>query len=73
MKRITKIALGLLTLAMTLTGCMITPPAAEVGWITVFDGSNLNNFNRVGDANWRIDNGIVTGKAESVLLSSMPD
>ena len=73
MKRITKIALGLLTLAMTLTGCMITPPAAEVGWITVFDGSNLNNFNRVGDANWRIDNGIVVadlgGKDASYLVT----
>jgi hypothetical protein len=24
------------------------------GWVTLFDGSNTDNFNQVGDANWRI-------------------
>jgi hypothetical protein len=32
-------------------------PAKE--WITLFDGAHLNNFNRVGNANWTLANGIV--------------
>ena len=73
MKRTKGIALGLLALVMSLTGCMVTPPASEVGWVTLFDGTNLNNFNRLGDANWRIDNGIVVadlgGKEASYLVT----
>jgi hypothetical protein len=32
---------------------------AKPGWVTLFDGKNLNNFNQVGDANWRLNNGVV--------------
>lgn len=73
MKRISALFSGLLVLALTMSGCMINPPASEVGWVTLFDGSNLNNFNRVGDANWRIDNGLAVadlgGKDASYLVS----
>ncbi len=72
MKRISALLSGLLVIAFTLTGC-ITPPPSEVGWITVFDGTNLNNFNRVGDANWRLDDGLVIadlgGKDASYLVT----
>jgi Domain of Unknown Function (DUF1080) len=33
--------------------------SAADGWITLFDGKNLDNFNKVGDANWRIEDGVV--------------
>ncbi len=39
-----------------------TPQAsgqAGAGWVTLFDGKNLDNFNKVGDANWRIEDGVV--------------
>ena len=32
---------------------------AGKGWVTLFDGKNLNNFNQVGDANWQVVNGVV--------------
>jgi hypothetical protein len=72
MKRISAIVTGLLVIALTMTGC-VTPPPSEVGWITLFDGTNLNSFNRVGDANWRIDDGLVIadlgGKTASYLVT----
>jgi len=27
---------------------------ADDGWVTLFDNTNLDNFNRVGDANWAV-------------------
>jgi hypothetical protein len=33
--------------------------SAADGWITLFDGKNLDNFNKVGNANWRIEDGVV--------------
>jgi len=32
---------------------------ADAGWVTLFDGKNLDNWNRLGDANWRIEDGAV--------------
>ena len=34
---------------------------AEAGWVTLFDANtqNLNNWDRTGDANWRIVNGVL--------------
>ena len=29
------------------------------GWVTLFDGKNLNHFNLVGNANWKVADGIV--------------
>lgn len=52
-------------LALTLFGCarMSQPDA---GWITLIDGERgLDNFNRIGDANWRAEGGsIVADRAE---------
>ena len=35
------------------------PAALTQGGTVVFDGKNLDNFNKVGDANWRIEDGAV--------------
>jgi hypothetical protein len=33
--------------------------AAETGLVTLFDGKNLNNWVAIGDANWRLEDGVV--------------
>ena len=33
--------------------------ASQSGWTTLFDGKNLDAFNRIGDANWQIVDGSV--------------
>jgi hypothetical protein len=32
---------------------------AADGWVTLFDGKNLDNFNQIGNANWRLEDGVV--------------
>jgi hypothetical protein len=50
-------------IALLLTGfaaLSYAPQASsETGWVTLFDGKNLDNFNQIGDANWRIEDGVV--------------
>ena len=29
------------------------------GWVVLFDGKSIDNFNKVGDANWRIEDGVL--------------
>ena len=60
MKRLSVIALALFALSAQ-TG---------TGWVTLFDGKNLDHFNQVGDANWRLVNGIVEADSGSGHLVS---
>lgn len=47
--------LALCTLAVALAGCAHWPGS---GWVTLIDGEQgLDNWNRIGDANWRIEAG----------------
>ena len=42
----------------------------ESGWVVLFDGKNLDNFNKVGDANWRIEDGaVVADKGVGFLVT----
>ena len=72
MKRSLAAIAALFVVVLTFTGCA-TQSTSEAGWVTVFDGSNLNSFNRLGDANWRIDDGLVIadlgGKDASYLVT----
>ena len=45
---------------------------AQGGWVTLFDGTSLNGWNRVGDANWEIVDGAVqaTKGGTSFLITS---
>jgi hypothetical protein len=43
---------------------------ANAGWITLFDGSNLDNWNQIGNANWRLTDGIVQADKGSGYLVS---
>jgi hypothetical protein len=67
MKRRSAIALLLVGFA-TLS---YSPQASsESGWVTLFDGKNLDNFNKIGDANWRVEDGtIVADKGNGFLVT----
>jgi 3-keto-disaccharide hydrolase len=69
MKRLTLPAIGLIALA--LVGC--SSMSSGSGWIVLFDGSNLDNWNAIGNANWRIADGAVVAdsgdKRQGYLVS----
>ena len=59
MKRSGIVVAGLLAL-----GIVALQPAAGIagqddGWTTLFDGTDLDNFNPIGDANWELADGAV--------------
>jgi hypothetical protein len=56
MKRRSAIALGFV--AAALYGCA-DQQTSNAAWTTLFDGRNLDAFNRVGNANWRLTDGVV--------------
>ena len=55
MRRAYVFILGLCTLNLV----TLTAQAPGPNWVTLFDGTHLNNFNRVGTANWTLANGVV--------------
>ena len=59
-------------LGICVFGLLSVVPVQEVsaqgGWTTLFDGSNLNNFNPIGDANWEIADGAVGADSGSGFL-----
>ena len=72
MKRMIAMAAGLFVMVAALSGC--AGNRANKGWVTLIDnGSGLENFVRVGDANWREQDGAVMadkgGKIASYLVS----
>jgi hypothetical protein len=70
MKRILWIALA--SIATVFAGCaqMMGGSGGNDGWITLFDGKSLDQFDRVGDANWRLENGMaVADKGNGFLLT----
>jgi len=57
MKSLSVISLGLLVTVLTVFGCATT---SDSGWVTLIDGGKgLENFNRIGDANWRSEGGAI--------------
>jgi hypothetical protein len=60
----------LITAAMAASGCAVAPSGAD--WVVLIDGGKgLENWNRLGDANWRSEGGTIMadqGKA-SYLVS----
>ena len=60
MKRFYVGTMGLLVIGFALVGCVHQPSGqTDVGWITLFDGSSLDNWNAVGKANWRLEGGLL--------------
>ena len=66
---------GAAALALGLAACApMTMPGASAGWQTLFDGSTLNGWKRVGDGNWRVEAGAIvadgkTGPASGFLVT----
>jgi len=73
MKRLIRIVAVSLAVALTAFGC--GRYSANQGWVTLIDGENgLDNFNRLGGANWHAEDGSIqadksTTKGASVLVS----
>src|SRR5262245_3405198 len=60
MNRRSFIAVGLASTGLPLLARLNEAAAqAPGGWVTLFDGKNLDNFNAIGNANWKIVDGAV--------------
>lgn len=60
MKRLFLRAAALLITAASLAGCANNPlPGALGGWTTLVDGTNMDQWNQIGNANWRVEDGSV--------------
>jgi hypothetical protein len=73
MNRMLKVAAFLLSIALLAAGCSQMPWSKDAGWETLFDGSSasLDNWNRIGDANWRLEDGaVVADKGKGGFLVS---
>jgi hypothetical protein len=60
-------------LAIAVAGLAPSQPASAqdaAGWVTLLDGSNLDNWNAIGNANWRLEEGAAQADKGSGLLVS---
>jgi hypothetical protein len=71
MKRLFVISAGILAIGLSVFGCA-QMSGQGAGWVTVIDGnSGLDNWNRIGDANWRAQDGaIVADRGKGGFLVS---
>jgi len=71
MKSSSIIVAGLLAIAFAVFGCSSQPPAqGDTGWTTLFDGSSLDQWNQIGNANWRLAEGVVQADQGNGFLVS---
>jgi hypothetical protein len=77
MKLLSVVAIGLFVIGFTVSGCVQqSSRQADFGWITLLDGSNLDHWNAIGKANWRLEDGNVQadkGSGHLVSKSSYAD
>jgi hypothetical protein len=61
MKPLTFISMGLLVVVFAVSSCATQPSGqSDAGWVTLIDGAKgLDNWNRVGTANWTVSEGVV--------------
>lgn len=75
MKRLYRIAAGLLVIGLTAFGCAHDGAGKSAGgWVTLLDGTSMNGWYPIGNANWRVEGGAVvadklTGKATGFLVT----
>jgi hypothetical protein len=71
MRRVCVVIMGLLLVGLTMFGCASSGQSGS-GWTTLIEGnSGLDNWTRVGDANWRAQDGaIVADKGKGGFLVS---
>src|SRR3954466_6753093 len=65
------IAVGLLALGLPLLWhAQQASGQSGAGWVTLFDGKKLDNWDQIGDANWRLEDGaVVADKGNGFLVS----
>jgi hypothetical protein len=62
-----------LVLSLVAIALVTSPPApvsAQGGWTTLFDGSSLDGWNPIGNANWELEDGAVQADSGSGFLVS---
>jgi hypothetical protein len=72
MKRMMGIAAGLLLAGAAAFGLSQQAAAqAGAGWVQLFNGQNMNGWTPVGDANWTVENGVLSAdKGVGFLVSN---
>ena len=68
-------AAAMLLAAAAVPGSPAAPARAQTdaGWVALFDGKSLDNWNKVGEANWRVEDGAaVADKGAGFLVSKEP-
>jgi hypothetical protein len=75
MKKSTAATLAAVTLSAGLAGCANLSMPFGIGWTTLVDGTKgMENFRRVGDANWSASDGVIQassgGKDAGYLVST---
>ncbi len=71
MRHWSTLAIGLLVVGAAVVGYARTSSGqADAGWVTLFDGHNLDNWTQIGDANWKLADGLVEAdKGNGFLVS----
>ena len=70
MKRLFTIAVGLFVACSAFWHAQQASGQADAGWVTLFDGSSLDNWSQIGDANWKLADGVVVAdKGNGFLVS----
>ena len=72
MKRWLAAPLALLALGLAALGSPTdaATKAKPSGWVTLFDGTNLDNWTPIGDANWKLADGVVMADSGRGFLVS---
>jgi hypothetical protein len=70
-------AVALAACGLTASPALSQSAIAESGWITLFDGANLDQWDQVGQSNWHLADGAVladkmAGKEAGYLVSKKP-
>jgi hypothetical protein len=73
MKRRDVLKAGLFSIGgagLALAGVNIAAAQADAGWVTLFDGSNLDNWSSIGTANWKLaDGALVADNGNGCMVS----
>ena len=73
MKRASAITMGLLVIGLAAFQYSYEAAGQGTAWTTLFDGKDLSAFNKVGDANWELVDGLVqANKGSGFLVTKTP-